>query len=46
MKWKKINQETGESAQRNCNSFVPHDYIINNYRIINNSFSLRKKHGH
>ena len=42
MKWTKINQKTGEPAKRNCNSYMPHDYIAENYRIINNSFSLRK----
>lgn len=42
MKWNKINQRTGEPAKRNCNSFEPHDYISGDYRIINNSFHLRK----
>jgi len=42
MKWTKINQETGEPAQKNCNSFMPHDYTSGNFRIVNNSFSLRK----
>lgn len=43
MKWKKINQRTGEPARRGNYSFEPHDYVYENYRIINNSFHLRKK---
>lgn len=42
MKWIKIDQKTGEIAKRGCNSFMPHDYISGDYRIINNSFSIRR----
>lgn len=42
MKWTKIDQRTGEPATRNCNSFLPHDYISGGFRIINNSFDVRK----
>jgi len=39
MKWTKINQRTGEPARRNCNSFEPHDYIAEDYKIINKSWT-------
>lgn len=42
MNWTKIDQRTGKPAKRNCNSFMPHDYIAQDFRIINNSFSERK----
>ena len=44
IKWRKVDQKTGEPAKRNCNSFMPHDYISDeaHLRIINNSFELRK----
>ena len=42
MNWTKINPRTGEPAKRNCNSFEPHDYICESYRIVNKSFSVRK----
>ena len=44
IKWRKIDQKTGEPAKRNCHSFEPHDYIADeaHLKIINNSFSLRK----
>ena len=42
MKWIKIDQKTGEPIKRCCNSFMPHDYIADNFRIINNSWSDTK----
>ena len=44
LKWRKIDQKTGEPAKRNCHSFEPHDYVADgaHLKIINNSFSLRK----
>lgn len=42
MKWTKIDQKTGEPAKRNCNSFMPHDYISGGFRIINNEWFSRK----
>lgn len=42
MKWTKIDQKTGEQAKRSFNSFMPHDYIAQDFRIINNSFTERK----
>lgn len=42
MKWKKIDQKTGEPATRGCWSYMPHDYVSDDFRIINNSFHLRK----
>ena len=42
MKWTKINQRTGEVFKRGCNSFEPHDYIAENFRIINNEWKERK----
>ena len=42
MKWVKIDQKTGKPAQRNRNSFMPHDYTAEDFRIINKSFSERK----
>ena len=42
MKWIKIDQRTGEPAKRNCNSYMPHDYIAEDFRIINKSFTERK----
>ena len=42
MKWTKIDQRTGEPAKRGCNSFMPHDHVSGNFKIINNSWSERK----
>lgn len=45
MKWTKVDSE-GKPAKRNCNSFMPHDYVSEckgaQFKIINNSFSERK----
>lgn len=42
MKWIKIDKKTNKPVERGCNSFMPNDYICGEYRIINNSFSVRK----
>lgn len=42
MKWTKIDQKTGEVAKRGCGSFMPHDYIAGNFRIINNEWREKK----
>ena len=42
MKWTKVNQRTGEIFKRGCNSFEPHDYISEKFRIINNEWKETK----
>ena len=42
IKWRKINQKTGEPAKRNCHSFEPHDYIADEAHLKIINFSLRR----
>ena len=38
MKWTKIDQKTGEPMKKGCNQFMPHDYVSEDFRIINNEW--------
>ena len=42
MKWTKIDQKTGEPMKKGCNQLMPHDYVSEDFRIINNSWRETK----